>query len=186
MSKAMNLNSKTSVAAIVAVSLVFGIMIGLSVPASEAQLTDPRLGAKTPKSFGAATAGIVCGDRLCNESVHTMDVEEDTPIGEITSDDSHTPTVSNIIIDRYRASTAQENISYRITFTVTSGDIDLRNIELEVQSDIDRTEFEIASLNALKSSVNVIRIKAIDPDSINGGITGYSMTGPTSDPAGLR
>ena len=170
---------------IAALAGVLAIVAGISLATVEqatAQMlnpTHPDVSRLSPKSFGAATAGIVCGDRLCSEPQPDFDIEQDTPIG-LVDDDAHTPSISNISIDRLRPSSSQDNISYRITFTVTSGDIDLRNIELEVQSDIDRTEFEISSLNALKSSVNVIRIKAIDPDSINGGITGYSMTGPTS------
>jgi len=170
---------------IAALAGVLAIVAGISLATVEqatAQMlnpTHPDVSRLSPKSFGAATAGIVCGDRLCNEPQPDFDIEEDTPIG-LVDDDAHTPSISNISIDKLRPSSSQDNISYRITFTVTSGDIDLRNIELEVQSDIDKTEFEISSLNALKSSVNVIRIKAIDPDSINGGITGYSLTGPTS------
>jgi len=170
---------------IASIAAVLAIVAGISLATVEqatAQMlnpTHPDVTRLSPKSFGSATAGIVCGDRLCSEPQPDFDIEEDTPIG-LVDDDSHTPSVSNVSIDKLRPSSSQDNISYRITFTVTSGDIDLRNIELEVQSDIDQTEFEISSLNALKSSVNVIRIKAIDPDSINGGITGYSMTGPTS------
>ncbi len=177
---------------IASIAAVLAIVAGISLATVEqatAQMlnpTHPDVSRLSPKSFGSATAGIVCGDRLCNEPQPDFDIEEDTPIG-LVDDDAHTPSVSNVVIDKLRPSSSQDNISYRITFTVTSGDIDLRNIELEVQSDIDRTEFEISSLNALKSSVNVIRIKAIDPDSINGGITGYSMTGPTSsDPDAPR
>jgi len=170
------------------VGLIAGISIA-TIDTATAQMlkpTSPDISRLSPKSFGSATAGIVCGDRLCNEPQPDFDIEEDTPIG-LVDDDAHTPSISNVSIDKLRPSSSQDNISYRITFTVTSGDIDLRNIELEIQSDIDRTEFEISSLNSLKSSVNVIRIKAIDPDSINGGITGYSMTGPTSsDPDALR
>ena len=170
---------------IAALAGVLAIVAGISLATVEqatAQMlnpTHPDVSRLSPKSFGAATAGIVCGDRLCSEPQPDFDIEEDTPIG-LVDDDAHTPSISNVSIDKLRPSSAQDNISYRITFTVTSGDIDLRNIELEVQSDIDKTEFEISSLNSLKSSVNVIRIKAIDPDSINGGITGYSLTGPTS------
>ncbi len=103
------------------------------------------------------------------------------------ADDSHTPTVSLVSIDRFRESSSQENISYRITFTATAGDVDLRNVEFEVLSDIDRVEMELSSLNALSSSVNVIRIKALDPDSITGEVTSYTLTGPTSsDPNAPR
>ncbi len=183
------MNSNLKVAMIAGfVGLIAGISIA-TIDTATAQMlnpTHPDVSRLSPKSFGSATAGIVCGDRLCSEPQPDFDIEEDTPIG-LVDDDAHTPSVSNVVIDKLRPSSSQDNISYRITFTVTSGDIDLRNIELEVQSDIDRTEFEISSLNALKSSVNVIRIKAIDPDSINGGITGYSMTGPTSsDPDAPR
>ena len=170
---------------IAALAGVLAIVAGISLATVEqatAQMlnpTHPDVSRLSPKSFGAATAGIVCGDRLCSEPQPDFDIQQDTPIG-LVDDDAHTPSISNVSIDKLRPSSSQDNISYRITFTVTSGDIDLRNIELEVQSDIDRTEFEISSLNSLKSSVNVIRIKAIDPDSINGGITGYSLTGPTS------
>ena len=175
-----------SIAAVLA--LVAGISLATVEQATAQMLnpTHPDVTRLSPKSFGAATAGIVCGDRLCSEPQPDFDIEDDTPIG-VVDDDSHTPSVSNVTIDKLRPSSSQDNISYRLTFTVTSGDIDLRNIEIEVQSDIDRTEFEIASLSSLKSSVNVIRIKAIDPDSINGGITGYSITGPTSsDPDAPR
>jgi len=170
---------------IAALAGVLAIVAGISLATVEqatAQMlnpTHPDVTRLSPKSFGSATAGIVCGDRLCSEPQPDFDIQQDTPIG-LVDDDAHTPSISNISIDKLRPSSSQDNISYRITFTVTSGDIDLRNIELEVQSDIDKTEFEISSLNSLKSSVNVIRIKAIDPDSINGGITGYSLTGPTS------
>jgi len=37
-------NSKKNVAAIVAVTLVFGMMIGLGVQTTEAQLADPQFG----------------------------------------------------------------------------------------------------------------------------------------------
>ncbi len=183
------MNSNLKIAMIAGfVGLIAGISIA-TIDTATAQMlkpTHPDVSRLSPKSFGAATAGIVWGDRLCSEPQADFDVEEDTPIG-LVDDDSHTPTVTIVSIDKLRASTAQENITYRIIFTVTAGDINLRNIEFEVQSDIDRTEFEISSLNALKSSVNVIRIKALDPDSINGGITGYSMTGPTSsDPDAPR
>jgi len=183
------MNSNLKIAMIAGfVGLIAGISIA-TIDTAAAQMlkpTSPDISRLSPKSFGAATAGIVCGDRLCSEPVPDFDIEEDTPIG-LVDDDAHTPTVSNVIIDKLRPSSSQDNISYRITFTVTSGDIDLRNIELEIRSDIDQMEFEIAGLNSLKSSVNVIRIKAIDPDSINGGITGYSMTGPTSsDPDAPR
>jgi len=114
-----------------------------------------------------------------------IDIEEDTPIGSITQDDSNAPTVQLMGIDRYQASSAKTgDITYRITFRVTAGDTNLRNIEFEIKSDISSWEFEISSLNALTSSVNVVRVKAIDADSLTGEIIGYSLTGPTSSVPG--
>lgn len=186
MSKTMNLSSRKNVAAIVAVTLVLGIMIGLSVPASDAQLTQPRLGAKTPKSFGAATSGIVCGDRLCSESVHTMDIEEDTPIGDIDLNDPAAPTAKLLQIQKYKASHAvgRDAITYKITYQLTAGSENLRNIQIHAISDVGEWNFSVESLNALKSSINVARVKALDPDSITGEIVGYEISGPTSSGPG--
>jgi hypothetical protein len=137
----------------------------------------------SPKSFGAATAGIVCGDQLCGQAVHTIDIEETHKIGEIDSDTDAAPHVALISIDRFRQNTQNTDpITFRITFSVTAGTENLRNIEFEVKSDVDQQEFEISSLNALSSSVNVIRIRALDADSITGELTSYSITGPTGGP----
>ena len=109
-----------------------------------------------------------------------IDIEEDTPIGTVTEDYESAPTVTLVSIDRYKPSTAREEINYRITFAVTAGVSDLRDIEFDFSSDLGSFDYEISSLNALKTSMNVVRIKAIDPDSIQGELVGYSLTGPTS------
>ena len=177
-------NSKKNVAAIVAVSLVFGIMIGLGIQTTEAQLTDPRLGAQTPKSYGSATANVVCGDRLCSEPQQVMDIEEDDPIGEIDRNDPAAPHAEVIQIDKYRPSTnKQDAITYKITYRLTAGQHDLKDIQIHAVTDMGTWDFEISSLNALSSSINVARVKALDPDSITGEIVGYTITGAT-DPTG--
>ena len=105
--------------------------------------------------------------------------------GSITQDDDNAPTVKLIGVDRYQASTAKESdITYRITFSITAGKENLRNIEFQIKSDITSTTFEIASLAALKTSVNVVRVKAIDSDSITGELIGYTISGPTSSVPG--
>jgi len=177
-------NSKKNVAAIVAVSLVFGIMIGLGIQTTEAQLTDPRLGAHTPKSFGSATSGIICGDRLCSEPQQIMDIEETHIIGEIDRNDPAAPHTELIQIASYKASTnKQDAITYKITYRLTGGQHDLKDIQIRAVTDMGVWDFEISSLNALSSSVNVARVKALDPDSITGEIVGYTVTGGT-DPTG--
>ena len=173
-------NSKKNVAAIVAVSLVLGIMIGWGFQTTEAQLTDPRLGAKTPKSYGAATAGIICGDRLCSEPQHGWDIEEDHIIGHIDRNDPAAPGVKILGLDKYRPSTnKQDAITYKITYRVFAGEHDLKDIKILVKTDMGVWDFGISSLNKLSSSVNVARVKVLDPDSITGEIVGYSVTGPT-------
>jgi len=169
-------NSKKNVAAIVAVSLVFGIMIGLGIQTTEAQLTDPRLGAQTPQSFGSATSNIVCGDRLCSEPQQVMDIEETDRIGEIDRNDSAAPHAELISIDKYKPSTnKQDAITYKITYRLTSGQEDPVDIQIRAVTDMGVWDFEISSLNALSSSINVARVKALDPDSITGEIIGYTI-----------
>ncbi len=184
------MNKTLKIAALAGVlAVVAGITLATVEDATAQMLkpTHPDVVRLSPNSFGAATAGIVCGDRLCSEAEPDFDIEEDTPIGMIETEDDMTPSVRVMSIDRFRESSSQQDISYRITFTATAGEVDLRNVEFEVNSDIDRVEAELSSLNSLKSSVNVIRIKALDPDSITGGITSYTLTGPTSsDPNAPR
>jgi len=185
------MNSNLKIALVAGfVGLIAGISIA-TIDTATAQMlkpTSPDISRLSPKSFGAKTAGIVCGDRLCNEPQSVIDIEDSHTIGSISGEDSSAPHVQLISIDKYRQSTAQQSaITYKITFSVTAGEIDLRHIEFQVESDVDKTDFEISSLSSLKSSVNVVRIKAIDPDSITGEITGYSLTGPTSsDPNAPR
>ena len=165
---------------------IAGIAAATTVEQVQAQTlnpTHPDVSRLSPKSFGSATAGIVCGDQLCSQATTSMNIEDETPIGEISQESGDAPTAKLISIDRFRPSSNQQDaVTYRITFSVTSGTDNLRNININVHSDIDDENFEISSLNALKSSINVIRIKALDADSIQGEITGYSITGPTGGP----
>jgi len=178
----MQKQAKVLAIAIFAASIA-GIAVATTMDSVQAQTlnpTSPDIQRLSPKSFGAKTAGIVCGDQLCGEATHNMNIEEETPIGEITTDDSAAPTAKLISIDRYRPNTNQQDaITYKITFSLTAGTENLRNIHINVHSDVDNEDFQVESLNALKSSVNVIRIKALDADSIQGEIVGYHITGPT-------
>ena len=182
----MNRNLKTF-AALSLVPLFIGVIIGYGINISEAQvggnpLTDRVIGAQSPKSFGYQTSNIVCGDRLCGDSTPAFDVEESHDVTFIDDHDEDTPTAKLISIQKMRESTNKADaITHIITFSVTAGQTNLENIRIHVQSDSDSSEFNIESLQALKSSKNVIRIKALDADSIDGGITGYTLAPPTSD-----
>ena len=179
-------NSKKNVAAIVAVSLVVGLMIGVEDSyQKKSEITETRPGAQSPKKpFGSSTQGIVCGDRLCSEPQQVMDIEEDDRIGEIDRNDPAAPHAEVIGLDKYRPSTnKQDAITYKITYRLTAGQHDLKDIQIHAVTDMGTWDFEISSLNALSSSVNVARVKALDPDSITGEIVGYTITGAT-DPTG--
>ena len=181
------MNSKAKLAAVAVLPLFVGIMIGMSFEAIDAQMsggiTDKRIGAKTPKNFGAMTAGIVCGDRLCGEATPSMDVEEHHEITYIDEHDAETPTAKLIDIRKYKPSSNKADaVTYMITYSVTAGTERLENIQVHVSSDVEEETYNIGSLNALKSSVNVVRIKALDPDSLDGGIVSYSVAPPTYDP----
>ena len=174
---------------IIALTVVLAIVVSITAVSSLEHVLAENAGmirtrSEVPfKSFDLIASDIVCGDQLCNEAQSSINIEEETPVSEIVADDSAAPTVKLISIDRYRPSSNQQDpVTYRITFSLTAGQADLRDIQINAKSDIDNENFEIASLNALKSSVNVIRIKALDPDSITGEITGYSITGPTGNP----
>ena len=180
-------NKKTVLTSLVIGTAVFGFLIVMGFQISEAQmggnpLTDRVIGAQSPKQFGAATANIVCGDRLCNAATPAFDVEETHEITFIDEHDEDTPTAKLISIQKKRESTnKQDAIVHIITFSVTAGKTNLENIGIHVTSDVDSSDFNIKSLQSFKSSVNVIRIMALDADSIDGGITGYSLAPPTYD-----
>ncbi len=169
--------------------LFVGMVIGYTVNSSEAQMLKPthpdiKQYQLSPKSFGSANSQ-VCGDRLCSESMDitpAFDIEEEDRVQLIDQHDENTPTAKLISIQKLRESTnKQDAITYIITFSVTAGKTDLANIGVHVSSDTESSDFNISSLTALKTSKNVIRIKALDADSLDGGITGYTLAPPTFD-----
>jgi len=167
-------------------AVIAGIAVATTIEQAEAQMNPVNPNAPTVGAFGQKTAGIVCGDRLCSEVVSKIDIQDNTPIGIIDNESSDAPTVQLISIDRYKSApyAGEAGISYKITFSMTGGDTNLRDIQIHVQSDLDTFDYEVSNLNALSSSVQVLRIHAIDPDSITGEIVGYSLTGPTSSGPG--
>jgi hypothetical protein len=126
----------------------------------------------------AVIAGIAAATTM--EQAQAQTVNPVNPNAPTESSDA--PTAKLISIQRYTSApyAGEAGISYKITFSVTAGDTNLRDIMIHAQSDLDSFDYEISSLNALKSAVQVLRIHAIDPDSITGELIGYSLTGPTS------
>ncbi len=185
------MNSKAKLAAVAVLPLFVGLMIGMSVEAIDAQmsggLTEKRIGAKTPKNYGAMTSGIVCGDQLCGDATPSMDIEEHHEIQYLDEHDPETPTTKLIDIRKYKPSSNKADaITYIITYSITAGTENLENIQVHVRTDVQEDTYTIGSLNALSSSVNVVRVKALDPDSIDGGIVSYSVAPPTYNPQNPR
>lgn len=177
--------------------LFVGAMIGMSMESSDAQMlkpTHPDVKRLSPKSFGSQ--GIVCGDQLCQpgmddrfirpvtgpDKTPAMDVEDER-IKYIDKHDESTPTAKVIDIRKYKPSTNKADaVTFSVTYSVTAGTERLENIHVHASSDMEDETYVISSLNALKSSVNTIRIKALDPDSLDGGIVSYTIAPPTYDP----
>ena len=179
----MTTNKKT-IAVLAILPMLFGFMLGISVQASEAQmsggLTEKRIGPQSPKSFGAATANIVCGDQLCNEPVTEINIEDsDVTIAE---DSDYTPTLTLNDANMRRPSSAATAQVVTVQYSVTCGEIDLQNITIEVSSDMEQEDYMVGSCTSLKTSENVARIRAADPDSIHIELTGYQLAPPTGDP----
>jgi hypothetical protein len=174
--------------------LFVGAMIGMSMESSDAQMlkpTHPDVKRLSPKGYGSAH-GKVCGDQLCKpgegyrfvgpDKTPAMDVEFDTAPYLDKHDDSM-PTVKIVDVRKYKPSTNKQSaVTFIVTYTVTSGNERLENIHVHVKSDMQEDTYNISSLDALKTSVNTIRIMALDADEISGGIVSYSIAPPTYDP----
>ena len=151
--------AKTKYIGLVAiVPAVFGLMIGMGIDFSEAQVGF---------SFGGPV----------------IDIEEEHQVSAGGEYPGEMPTLTLNSINKFRPSTqAQGAITHTVAYTVTAGDTDLQNITIEVASDVEEEDYQVGSLTALKSAKNVARIKALDADSIVIEITGYTVAPPTGDP----
>jgi len=148
--------TKTKLAFIAALPLLVGLLLGNTVDFSEAQ-----------KSIVGAV----------------LDIEEDNLVQIIESESEEAPTLTLNMITKLRASTNKmDPITHTVHYTISSGVVNLANIEIEVTSDVEQEDYYISSLSSFKSSKNVARIKALDADSITIELTGYSISVPTGDP----
>lgn len=188
------MNARVKAIAIAGVLPLFvGALIGMSMESSDAQMlkpTHPDVKRLSPKSFGSQ--GVVCGDQLCNPGMQlrfvgpdktpAMDVENES-IKYLDKHDENTPTSKLISIQQIKSGSSKAGaVTYIITYSVTAGNERLENIHVHGRSDMQEDTYVISSLDALKSSINTVRIKALDPDSIDGGIVSYSIAPPTYNP----
>ena len=155
--------------------LFVGIIIGISIQSSQAQLDEPRLGAAlAPQSYGAATEGIVCGDRLCSDSTPVAPM----PIAIRVIEDSmpeYMPTLGFKSLSKFEGDSSN---TYAVEFTVTAAQKNLRNVKIICSTDVETIETEITSLNALQTTTNLLRIRAMDPASITGEIISFQIAAP--------
>ncbi len=115
-------------------------------------------GTVPPKSYGAATAHIVCGDKLCSEiddKTVTKKVKETNPEGPY--------------VEHFGISALGENM-YKVTFTVYAGNEDLQEELLQVSSDISQKEAQIPNLFADSHTYVPVLIQADDPSTISAEI----------------
>jgi len=140
--------------------LFVGIIIGISIQTSDAQLTDPRPGAQTPGSFGAATKGIVCGDRLCSESTPAAPM----PIRLVVQEESMPDFMPSLGFKSLSKFAGDSSNTYAVEFTVTAAEKDLMNIKIICKSDVETIATEVSYLSALSTTTNVVRIKVMDPE----------------------
>jgi len=152
--------------------LFVGIMIGMSIQISEAQLDEPRPGASLPpKSYGSATAGIVCGDRLCSDSTPAAPMPETMRVIEDTMPE-YMPTLGFVSVNKFSGDSPN---TYAVVFTVTAGQANLENIKIVCNTDVDTLETSVTSLAALTTTKNMIRIQAMDPASVTGEIISFQI-----------
>jgi len=152
--------------------LFVGIMLGLSIQISAAQLDEPRPGtSRDPKSFGAATAGIVCGDRLCSEATPVAPM----PIRLVVQEESMPDFMPSLGFKSLSMFDGDSSNTYTVEFTVTAAEKALKNIKVVCKTDVETIETEISNLSALETTTNVLRIRAMDPTSITGEILSFQI-----------
>lgn len=159
-------------ALLVIVPLFVGIQIGMSFQINEAEAIPAKgsPGTVSPKSYGSATAGIVCGDKLCSE-IGTPYASMPLVL-EVADMPSYMPSLD--FKETYGFHNDADD-TWSIRFGFTAGDRDLKNIIIQCKSDVFEHEIVVASLKAYESAVGFSRIKAMDPASITGSIVSFEL-----------
>ncbi len=177
---------KTKYWALLAILPIFAaIIVANNIGTSDAVVAKGSPGTIAPGSFGSATAGIVCGDRLCSESTPVAPMP--MAISVIEEDDmpDYMPSLGFKSLSKFVSDSPN---TYSVEFTVTAAEKNLENIKIICKTDVETIETEVTHLAALTTTTNVIRIKAMDPASITGEIISFQIargappTSPFGDP----
>lgn len=67
---------------------------------------------------------------------------------------------------------------YTVTFKAFADSMNLEDITLRGYSDVEEITVNIGSLVAKSSSINVVKIKAMDPSSITGELLSFRLNPP--------
>ncbi len=159
--------------ALLAILPIFAaIIVASNISTSDAAIAQGKPGALSgPGSFGSATAGIVCGDRLCNEATPTAPMPPVMNVQEGSMPD-FMPSLGFVSVSKFSGSSPN---TYAVVFTVTAGQENLENIKIFCETDVDTLETEVLSLTALTTATNMVRIQAMDPASITGKIISFGI-----------
>jgi len=154
------------------------IIVANNIGTSDAVVAKGSPGTLAPGSFGSATAGIVCGDRLCSESTPVAPMP--MAISVIEEDDmpDYMPSLGLKSISKFMSDAKN---TYVVEFTVTAAEKNLENITITCTTDVETIETTISRLPALTSTTNVVRILAMDPASVTGEIISFQIAEGAGD-----
>jgi len=122
--------------------------------------------------YGIRTEGIVCGDHLCNAEKTVTAVSVDNVVKNAPMHE-HLPEIQIVSVHNFENSDPN---AYVLTLKVTSGNQNLENISIQVQSDIATTSSNIGGLFADSDTKIVVRIQAMDASSIHASVQSYHLS----------
>ncbi len=146
-------------------------MVASNIGTSDAAVATGSPGMTSPKSYGAATAGIVCGDRLCDESTPAAPMPPVVIVQEERMPD-YMPSLALVSVNKFSGESPN---TYAVIFTVTAGKANLENIKIFCKTDVETLESEVSSLTALTTTPTMVRINAMDPTSVTGEIISFQI-----------
>jgi len=165
--------TKMKYIALLAILPIFAtIIVANNIGTSDAAVAKGSPGLLAPGSFGAATAGIVCGDRLCSDSTPVAPMPMTITVVEEDSMPDYMPSLGLKSLSKFMSDSPN---TYSVAFTVTAAEKNLENIKIICKTDVETIETTVARLAALTTTTNVVRILAMDPASITGEIISFQI-----------
>ena len=122
--------------------------------------------------YGIRTQTVVCGDHLCNPSKTVSAVNPENVQTNVATAPEHMPTLHIMSAHNYLN---HEPNAYIVSVKVKAGDTNLKNVVVNVKSDVSNNGGIITSLFATDDTVLVVRMTAMDPASIHASISGFHL-----------